>query len=89
VGAFGITFADLGGGIGMLLGRYVPMVAALAVAGTLAGRQVRPSGVGTLRTDTPAFGAVLAGVIVLVALLNFMPPLLLGPIVQSSTGMLF
>jgi K+-transporting ATPase ATPase A chain len=69
-GAYGITFAEFAGGITMLIGRYAPMIAALGVAGSLAGRQVRPPGLGTLRTDTPTFGAVLIGVIALVALLS-------------------
>ena len=48
VGAFGITFADLLGGVAMLFGRFVPMLAALAVAG-VAGRQaVAPAGAGHL-----------------------------------------
>ena len=54
VGAFGITFADLLGGFAMLAGRFVPLLAALAVAG-VAGRRSgsRPLGPGTFRTDTP------------------------------------
>ena len=52
VGAFGITFADLLGGVAMLLGRFVPLVLALAVAGSLAGKRVAPLGPGTMRTDT-------------------------------------
>jgi K+-transporting ATPase ATPase A chain len=89
VGAFGITFADLGGGLAMLFGRYIPMVAALAVAGSLAGRKVHLTGAGTLRTDTAAFGVLLGGVIVLIALLNFLPVLMLGPLVQTTTERLF
>ena len=88
-GAYGITFADLAGGVTMLVGRYAPMIAALAVAGSLAGRRVRPSGLGTLRTDTPTFAAVLIGVIVLVALLAFVPALLLGPAAQALTTHLY
>jgi K+-transporting ATPase ATPase A chain len=88
-GAFGITFADVMGGLAMLLGRYVPMVAALAAAGSLAGRRVYTTGAATLRTDTGAFAAVLGAVILLVALLNFVPALMLGPLVQASTERLF
>ena len=54
-GAFGITFADLLGGAAMLGGRFLPLLAALAVAGSLAGKRVAPAGLGTLRTDTPTF----------------------------------
>jgi potassium-transporting ATPase potassium-binding subunit len=85
-GAFGITFADLLGGVVMLFGRYVPMVAALAAAGSLAGRRVFRLGAGTLRTDTVSFGAVLLGVIVVVTLLNFLPALMLGPLAGEAAG---
>jgi K+-transporting ATPase ATPase A chain len=89
VGAFGITFADLLGGLAMLSGRYLPMIAALAVAGSLAGRKVHLTGAGTLRTDTPSFGVLLGGMILLIALLNFIPALMLGPLVQGATEQLF
>ncbi len=88
-GSFGITFADLLGGLTMIGGRFIPLLAALAVAGALAGKRVAPPGPGTMRTDTPIFGALLLGAIALVALLTFVPALLLGPIVQSLTDQLF
>jgi potassium-transporting ATPase potassium-binding subunit len=88
-GAFGITFADLLGGVAMLGGRFVPLLAALAVAGALAGKRVSPSGLGTLRTDTPTFVVVLISVILIVALLTFVPALLLGPVVQGLTDQIF
>jgi K+-transporting ATPase ATPase A chain len=89
VGAFGITFADLVGGIAMLTGRFVPLIAALAVAGSLAPKRVVPVGPGTFRTDTPTFVVLLIAVIVIVAALTFFPALLLGPIVQALTPNLF
>ena len=55
VGSFGITFADLLGGFAMLIGRFVPLLAALAVAGSLAGKRIAPAGPGTLRTDNGTF----------------------------------
>jgi K+-transporting ATPase ATPase A chain len=88
-GAFGISFADLLGGAAMLGGRFLPMLAALAIAGSLAGKRVSPTGLGTLRTDTPTFVIVLIAVILIVALLTFVPALLLGPVVQGLTGQLF
>ena len=88
-GAFGISFADLLGGVAMLGGRFLPMLAALAVAGSLAGKRVSPTGLGTLRTDTPTFVVVLIAVILIVALLTFVPALLLGPVVQGLTDQLF
>jgi potassium-transporting ATPase potassium-binding subunit len=89
VGAHGITFADVMGGMAMLLGRYVPILAVLAVGGGLARKRVVPSGLGTLRTDTPTFGVLLVGVVVLIGALTFLPAFLLGPIVQSLTTQLF
>jgi K+-transporting ATPase ATPase A chain len=88
-GAFGITFADILGGITMLGARFVPLLAALAVAGALATKRVAPLGPGTFRTDTPTFVVLLIAVVVIVAALTFFPALLLGPIVQSLTTQLF
>jgi potassium-transporting ATPase potassium-binding subunit len=88
VGAFGITYADIMGGLSMFIGRFVPLLAALAVAGSLVRKRVAPLGPGTMRTDTPIF-VLLIGVILLVALLTFVPALLLGPVVQGLTPQLF
>ena len=89
VGAFGITFADVLGALAMIGGRFLPLIAALAVAGALAGRRVTPTGPGTMRTDTPTFAVLLIGTILLVALLTFVPALLLGPVVQALSATLF
>jgi potassium-transporting ATPase potassium-binding subunit len=89
LGAHGITFADVLGGFTMLLGRYLPILLVLALAGSLAGKRVAPAGVGTLRTDTPTFVFLLIGVVVLVGALTFFPALLLGPVVQGLTDQLF
>jgi K+-transporting ATPase ATPase A chain len=88
-GAFGISFADIAGGLAMLGGRFLPMLIVLAVAGAMAGKRVTPPSAGMLRTDTATFGVVLAGTVVLIALLTFVPALLLGPVVQGLTGRLF
>jgi K+-transporting ATPase ATPase A chain len=89
IGAHGITFADLLGGVTMLGARFAPIVLVLAVAGTLAGKRVAPQGLGTLRTDTPTFVALLGGTVVLIGALTFFPALLLGPVVQGMTDRLF
>jgi K+-transporting ATPase ATPase A chain len=88
-GSYGITFADLAGGVSMILARFVPLLAALAVAGSLAGKRVSPAGPGTFRTDTPTFVVLLIGVVIIVGALTFFPALLLGPIVQGLTPELF
>jgi K+-transporting ATPase ATPase A chain len=88
-GSYTITFANLMGGLAMLLGRFVPMLVALALAGSLGAKRVAPAGLGTLRTDTASFAALLIFVVVLIAVLNFFPALMLGPVVQSQTHALF
>jgi K+-transporting ATPase ATPase A chain len=89
IGAHGVTFADLLGGLTMVFARFAPIIFVLAVAGALAGKRVAPAGLGTMRTDTPTFVVLLIGVIVLVGALTFFPAILLGPIVQSLTTNLF
>jgi potassium-transporting ATPase potassium-binding subunit len=89
LGAHGISFADYLGGLTMLFARYGPILFALAVAGTLAGKRVSPAGLGTMRTDNGTFVILLIGVIILVGALTFFPALLLGPVVQGLTGHLY
>ena len=70
--------------------RPVPAAARGAGDRRLAGqKRVTPAGAGTFRTDSPTFVVVLVGVIVLIALLTFVPALLLGPVVQGMTHQLF
>ena len=88
-GAVGIDLANLLGGLAMLGGRFLPILLVLAIAGALAGKRVAPAGPGTLRTDTPTFVVVLVSVVLIVALLTFVPALLLGPVVQGLTDRLF
>jgi K+-transporting ATPase ATPase A chain len=88
-GAFGISFADLLGGLTMVTARFLPIIFVLAVAGSLAGKKIAPEGLGTMRTDNPTFVVLLVGVIVLVGALTFFPALLLGPIVQSLSNNLW
>jgi potassium-transporting ATPase potassium-binding subunit len=89
LGAHGITFADVLGGLTMLFARYLPILIVLAVAGSFAHKRIAPAGVGTMRTDTPTFVSLLIGVVVLVGALTFFPALLLGPVVQGLTNRLF
>ncbi|HEY3946587.1 MAG TPA: potassium-transporting ATPase subunit KdpA [Solirubrobacteraceae bacterium] len=89
LGAHGITFADLLGGFTMLFARYAPILFALAVAGSLAGKKISPPGLGTMRTDNGTFVVLLIGVVVLVGALTFFPALLLGPVVQGLTPHLY
>ena len=86
---FGISFANVLGGLAMLGGRFLPLLAVLAIAGSLVDKRVAPAGAGTFRTDSPTFVVVLVGVVLIVALLTFVPALLLGPVVQGLTDQLF
>ncbi len=69
-------------GIAMLVGRFLLIVPALAVAGSLARKQKVPATAGTFPTTSPLFGGLLAGVVLIVAGLTFFPALALGPIVE-------
>jgi len=76
----------------MLLARYVPMVAILALAGSLVQKQLVPVTAGTLPTNGPLFTGLLVGVVFIVAGLTFFPALALGPIVEHflmNSGQLF
>jgi K+-transporting ATPase ATPase A chain len=88
-GYSGVTFADLLGGMTMIVARFVPIVLTLAIAGALAGKRVAAAGLGTMRTDTPTFGGLLVGTVVLIGALTFFGALLLGPVVQGMTTQLF
>ena len=70
-------------GLCMLLGRFVPMVFVLALAGRFASQQQLPPGAGTLPTHRPLFVVLLTGVALVVVGLTYVPVLALGPIVES------
>lgn len=69
-------------GIAMLVGRLFLIIPALAIAGSLAAKPVVPTTSGTMPTHTPLFGALLVGVITIVAGLTYFPALALGPILE-------
>jgi K+-transporting ATPase ATPase A chain len=73
-------------GLVMLIGRFVPIVLALAVAGSLAGARVHARTRATLDTSGPTFVAFLFGVIIIVGGLIYLPMLILGPIGERIVG---
>ncbi|MCZ7398788.1 MAG: potassium-transporting ATPase subunit KdpA [Candidatus Methanoperedens sp.] len=75
-------FYNLLTAIAMLIGRFVPAIAALAMAGSLAKKKYIPPGIGTLPTHQILFVLWLAFVILIVGALTFFPALSLGPIVE-------
>jgi potassium-transporting ATPase potassium-binding subunit len=73
---------DIATGLVMLFGRFVPIVAPIALASSLAAKRRTPYTAGTLRTDTVTFGFVLLGTILLVGALLFLPAAVLGPVAE-------
>jgi K+-transporting ATPase ATPase A chain len=73
-------------GLAMLIGRFAPIVLALAIAGSLAGARVHARTRATLDTAGPTFAAFLLGVIVIVGGLIYFPMLILGPIGERIAG---
>ncbi|WP_406737285.1 potassium-transporting ATPase subunit KdpA [Streptomyces sp. NBC_00853] len=70
-------------GIAMLLGRFLPMVFVLALAGSLAEQKPVPETAGTLRTDKPLYTGLLVGTILIVTGLTYFPALALGPLAEG------
>ncbi len=81
---YGATeFSTLVGSIALWLGRFAPLIAALALGGSLAAKKTVPPSAGTFRTDGTTFAVLLVGVVVLTAGLMLFPALTLGPIVEA------
>ncbi|MGW5128816.1 potassium-transporting ATPase subunit KdpA [Streptomyces cyslabdanicus] len=70
-------------GLAMLLGRFLPMVFVLALAGSLGAQQPVPVTAGTLRTEKPLFTGMLVGAVLIVVGLTYFPALALGPLAEG------
>ncbi|MFE9252666.1 potassium-transporting ATPase subunit KdpA [Streptomyces sp. NPDC007088] len=70
-------------GLAMLLGRFLPMVLVLALAGSLAGQRPVPETAGTLRTGKPLFTGLLLGTLLIITALTYFPALALGPLAEG------
>ncbi|MFB4426516.1 potassium-transporting ATPase subunit KdpA [Streptomyces sp. QL37] len=70
-------------GIAMLLGRFLPIVFVLALAGSLAEQHPVPATAGTLRTDKPLYSGLLVGTILILTGLTYFPALALGPLAEG------
>ncbi|MEV0578846.1 potassium-transporting ATPase subunit KdpA [Streptomyces sp. NPDC050392] len=70
-------------GLAMLLGRFLPMVFVLALAGSLAGQKPVPATAGTLGTHKPLFSGLLVATIMIIAGLTYFPALALGPLAEG------
>ncbi|WP_137790089.1 potassium-transporting ATPase subunit KdpA [Bacillus sp. E(2018)] len=75
-------FWNISTGLVMLLGRYVSIIALLAVAGSLIKKQPVPETIGTFRTDNILFVGILVGAVLIIGALTFLPVMALGPIAE-------
>ncbi|MGI9650787.1 potassium-transporting ATPase subunit KdpA [Chryseobacterium sp. RLHN22] len=75
-------FWNISTGIVLILGRFIPIIGPVAIAGLLAKKKYIPEGEGTLKTDTSTFGIMIFAVIAIIAALSFFPALALGPIAE-------
>jgi K+-transporting ATPase ATPase A chain len=75
-------FWNLSTGILMLLGRFLPIIGPVAIAGLLAKKKYIPESAGTLKTDTVTFGLMTFAVILVLNALSYFPALALGPIAE-------
>ncbi len=75
-------FWNLTTGLVMIIGRFIPIIGPVAIAGLLARKKYIPESAGTLQTDTVTFGVMTYAVIMIVAALSFFPALTLGPIAE-------
>ncbi len=78
---YNVTF-----GLAMLIGRFMLIIPALAIAGSLARKRVYTPTRGTLRTDTPLFTGMLVTVTVIITGLQYFPVLALGPLAEHLSG---
>jgi potassium-transporting ATPase potassium-binding subunit len=87
---YGATnFSTFMGAVALLVGRFVPLLAALAIGGAVAAKRTTPASLGTMRTDGGTFVALLTGVVILLPALTILPALVLGPVVEGLTTRLF
>jgi K+-transporting ATPase ATPase A chain len=73
---------DIACGLVMLISRYIPIIAPIALAASLAAKKPTPFTAGTLRTDTVTFGFLLLGTVMLLGALTFLPAAVLGPVAE-------
>jgi K+-transporting ATPase ATPase A chain len=71
--------------LALILGRFIPILAPLAIAAAMAGKRVAPTTSGSLNVATPTFAVLTLGVILMFALLSFFPALALGPLAEQWT----
>ncbi len=75
-------FWNISTGIVLILGRFIPIIGPVAIAGLLASKKHIPESAGTLKTDSTTFGLMVFSVIVILTALSYFPALALGPLAE-------
>lgn len=75
-------FWNITAGFAMILGRFLPIIAPIAIVGPMANKKYVPESAGTLKVDSLTFGVMTFAVIVIITALSYFPPLVLGPIAE-------
>ncbi|WP_339071595.1 potassium-transporting ATPase subunit KdpA [Chitinophaga sp. 180180018-3] len=78
----GNIFWNVTTGFVLILGRFLPIIGSVAIAGLMASKKYIPESAGTLRTDSLTFGAMTFAVIIILTALSYFPALALGPIAE-------
>ncbi|RFS23536.1 potassium-transporting ATPase subunit KdpA [Chitinophaga silvatica] len=78
----GNFFWNITTGFVLILGRYLPIIGPVAIAGIMASKKYIPESAGTLRTDSVTFGVMTFAVIIILTALSYFPALALGPIAE-------
>jgi K+-transporting ATPase ATPase A chain len=75
-------FWNVSTGFILILGRFLPIIGPVAIAGLMANKKFIPAAAGTLKTDSLTFGVVTFAVIIIINALSYFPALALGPIAE-------
>lgn len=75
-------FWNVTSGFALILGRFIPIIGPVAIAGIMANKKYIPEAAGTLKTDSLTFGMMTLAVIIIVTALSYFPPLALGPLAE-------
>jgi len=73
---------DIGAGLVIIISRFLPIIAPIAMAASLGAKKSTPFTLGTLRDDTPTFGFLLLGTVIIIGALLFLPVAALGPMAE-------
>jgi K+-transporting ATPase ATPase A chain len=76
------VFWNVSTGIVLILGRFIPIIGPIAIAGLLARKKYIPESSGTLKVDSLTFGMLTFAIIIIITALSYFPPLVLGPIAE-------